>query len=271
MSSTSPRTSTTRERKRPFLTSALPPAATLRARAAGDASPDWLLTTVLLVLGGALSAITILRGIGPHDEGLMLQAGSRIANGQWPYRDFWTNYPPGQPLLLALLQLVFGPSLLAWRVLRVITNAIVALLAFRLAYERAGQAIALLAWLAVAGAMAFPTGPGPNPTAIGLALGSILLARATSGPRRRARRARGAVPDRDRDRGRARRDARRRTREAAAHRCQRAVRRRRVLCAVRDRCAGGARSRPVWVLRHPESSAASVPARASTGRCDRAS
>ena len=45
MSSTSPRTSTTRERKRPFLTSALPPAATLRARAAGDASPDWLLTT----------------------------------------------------------------------------------------------------------------------------------------------------------------------------------------------------------------------------------
>jgi hypothetical protein len=165
-----------RERKRPFLTSALPPAATLRARAAGDASPDWILTTVLLVLAGALSAITIRRGIGPHDEGLMLQAGSRIANGQWPYRDFWTNYPPGQPLLLAVLQLVFGPSLLAWRVLRIATNAIVALLAFRLAYRRAGQPLALLAWLAVAGAMAFPTGPGPNPTAIALALASILLA-----------------------------------------------------------------------------------------------
>ncbi len=176
MNSTSPRTSTSRQRKRPFLTSALPPAATLRARAAGDASPDWLLTTVLLVLGGALSAVTILRGIGPHDEGLMLQAGSRIANGQWPYRDFWTNYPPGQPLVLAVLQLVFGPSLLAWRVLRVVTNAVIALLAFRLANKRAGQAIALLAWLAVAGAMAFPTGPGPNPTAIGLALASILLA-----------------------------------------------------------------------------------------------
>jgi hypothetical protein len=175
MSSTSPDT-TDRERKRPFLSSALPPAATLRARAAGDASPDWILTAVLLVLGGALSAITIRRGIGPHDEGLMLQAGSRIAHGQWPYRDFWTNYPPGQPLLLALLQLVFGPSLLAWRVLRVISNAIVALLAFRLANKRAGQPLALLAWLAVAGAMAFPTGPNPNPTAIGLALASILLA-----------------------------------------------------------------------------------------------
>jgi hypothetical protein len=175
MSSTSAGT-TAQERKRRFLPRALPPAATMRARAAGDASPDRVLTTVLLVLAGALSAITILRGIGPHDEGLMLQAGSRIAHGQWPYRDFWTNYPPGQPLLLALLQLVFGPSLLAWRVLRVLINAFVALLAFRLTYKRAGQPLALLAWLAVAGAMAFPTGPGPNPAAIGLALASILLA-----------------------------------------------------------------------------------------------
>jgi hypothetical protein len=178
MSSTSPSagTSATGERKRPFLTSALPPAAGLRARASGDGSSDWILTTVLLVLGGALSAITILRGIGPHDEGLILQAGSRIASGQWPYRDFWTNYPPGQPLVLAVLQLVFGPSLLAWRVLRVVLNAIIALLAFRLAQRRASQTIALLAWLAVAGAMAFPTGPGPNPSAIALALAGILAA-----------------------------------------------------------------------------------------------
>jgi hypothetical protein len=171
---TGTRPGTSGERKRPFLTSALPPAAGLRARASGHGSSDWILTTVLLVLGGALSAITILRGIAPHDEGLMLQAGSRIASGQWPYRDFWTNYPPGQPLVLAVLQLVFGPSLLSWRVLRVIVNAVIALLAFRLARRRTSQAIALLAWLAVAGAMAFPTGPGPNPPAIGLALAAIL-------------------------------------------------------------------------------------------------
>ena len=53
----------------------------------------------------------------------MLQAGSRIASGQWPYRDFWTNYMPGQPLVLALLQQIFGPSLLAWRVVRTLTDA----------------------------------------------------------------------------------------------------------------------------------------------------
>ena len=35
----------------------------------------------------------ILRGYGPHDEGLMLAWARRIADGQWPYRDFWSNYP----------------------------------------------------------------------------------------------------------------------------------------------------------------------------------
>jgi hypothetical protein len=36
--------------------------------------------------------------------------------------------------------------------------------------------LAVLAWVAVAGAMAFPTGPGPNPTALALGLGALLLA-----------------------------------------------------------------------------------------------
>src|SRR3954467_14061131 len=56
----------------------------------------------------ALSAFTLLRGIGPHDEGLMLQAAARIADGQWPYRDFWFHYGPGQPVLLAPLALAAG-------------------------------------------------------------------------------------------------------------------------------------------------------------------
>jgi hypothetical protein len=131
---------------------------------------------LLFALAAALSGFTILRGISPHDEGLMLQAGSRIASGQWPYRDFWSNYPPGQPLLLAGLQDVFGPSLLAWRVLRTVIDATVALLAYLLARRRAPEPYALLAWLAVAGAMAFPTGPGPNPPAVMLALAALLAA-----------------------------------------------------------------------------------------------
>ncbi|HEX2084682.1 MAG TPA: hypothetical protein VHF89_03290 [Solirubrobacteraceae bacterium] len=103
----------------------------------------------------------------------MLQAARRIGDGQWPYRDFWWNYGPGQPVLLA----PFGGSLVAWRVIRIALNAVVAWLAYRLARRYgAGERAALLAWLAVACAMAWPAGPGPNPTALALAFGALLLA-----------------------------------------------------------------------------------------------
>src|SRR4051812_50185383 len=74
---------------------------------------------LLYAAAAALSGFTILREIGPHDEGLMLQAAARMADGQWPYRDFWFNYGPGQPLVLAGLWKAFGSSLLAWRAPRV--------------------------------------------------------------------------------------------------------------------------------------------------------
>jgi hypothetical protein len=89
---------------------------------------------VLFLLAAALSASTIWFEIGPHDEGLMLQAAHRIASGELPYRDFWWNYAPGQPLLLGAVDAALGgPSLLAWRILRVLLDATVALLAYRLA------------------------------------------------------------------------------------------------------------------------------------------
>jgi hypothetical protein len=160
--------------RQPFLA---PATAHHNQRSDEQASPSTGLQVLLFVLAAALSGFTILREISPHDEGLMLQAGSRIAGGQWPYRDFWTNYMPGQPLVLALLQQIFGPSLLAWRIVRTLTDATVALLAFRLARRRAPESYALAAWLAVAGAMAFPTGPGPNPPALALAFGALLAAR----------------------------------------------------------------------------------------------
>jgi len=132
----------------------------------------------LLLAGAALlSGFTILRSYGPHDEGLMLAWASRVAHGQWPYRDFWSNYAPGQTVVLAALWKVFGPSLLVWRIIRVATDAVVAYLAYRLVRRGAPEWLALLAWIAVAAAMAFPTGPGPNPPALALGLGALLAAR----------------------------------------------------------------------------------------------
>jgi len=131
-----------------------------------------LLALATLVLCG----VTILWQVEPHDEGLMLAWAGRLADGQAPYRDFWCNYAPGQPLLLAGLVKLFGPSLLAWRVLRLVVDVVVALLAYVLVRRRASEGWALAGWLATAGAMAFPAGPGPNATALALGLGAIALA-----------------------------------------------------------------------------------------------
>ncbi|MBN1530592.1 MAG: hypothetical protein JW895_16130 [Thermoleophilaceae bacterium] len=132
---------------------------------------------LLFLAAAALTAVTALWGINPHDEGLALQQAARVMDGDLPYRDFYCNYGPGQPYLLGLLDSALGPSLLTWRIVRVLLDATVALLAYVLARRHASEPLALGAWLAVAAAMAFPTIPSPNPAAIALGLGSILLAR----------------------------------------------------------------------------------------------
>jgi hypothetical protein len=131
----------------------------------------------LALFAGAalLSAITMLDGIQPNDEGLMLQAAARIAHGEVPYRDFWWFYPPGQPLLLGGLWKLLGPSLLTWRVLRVLCDAAVSVLAWRLALRGgASPRAALAVWLAAALAMAYPSGPHPYPPTLVLCLAALL-------------------------------------------------------------------------------------------------
>ena len=139
----------------------------------GSAAPA---AVVLFVLGVLLSGLSIRWGINPHDEGLMLQAGERIADGQLPYRDFYANYGPGQYFLIGGLDGLFGPSLMTWRIVRVLLDAGVAVLAYVLVRRDAPEPLALGAWLAVAAAMAYPSIPHPNPTALALAFGALLLA-----------------------------------------------------------------------------------------------
>jgi hypothetical protein len=128
----------------------------------------------LLLAGTAFAALDLRAGLGPHDEGLMLQWGHRIAGGEWPYRDFWCNYLPGQPLL----QAVIGDSLWAWRWVRAVTGAVAAVLAYLVVRrETTDDRWALAAWAGVAAAMAWPLTPGPNASATALAFGALLAAR----------------------------------------------------------------------------------------------
>lgn len=147
-----------------------------RARASGQ---------LVLAFAIVLAGVRIRDGVGPHDEGLMLSAAGRIASGQLPYRDFWWNYGPGEPVLLAGLVKAFGPSLLAWRIVRVLAGAALAWLCLRLARALgAGEGWATGAGLAAGSAVAWPLTSAPTVFGLVPALGAlVLLARSVRGPR----------------------------------------------------------------------------------------
>ncbi len=134
-------------------------------------------TALLLLLAGALiSGFTILRGIDPFDEGLMLQAARRMASGQWPYADFQWSYGPGQIVLLAATFKAFGTSLLWWRIIRVAVDAAIAFAVFRFVEPEAGLRWGLFAWLTAICVIAEPTSANPFPLALLFGLLAVWLA-----------------------------------------------------------------------------------------------
>ena len=140
--------------------------------------PRWV-AAALFAGAVAVSAFSILRGIDPFDEGLALQAAARITDGQLPYQDFTWAYGPGQPYLIAALNELFAPSLLAWRIVRVLVNGAVTVVVYVVLRERVGTLPALGGALVTACAMAQPL--SANPFALAL-LFALLAVVAAAGP-----------------------------------------------------------------------------------------
>jgi hypothetical protein len=67
----------------------------------------------LLALATWASLTELWLPIGFYDEGLLLSNANAILHGAAPYRDFYSNYPPGVFLILAGLWKVFGVHALA--------------------------------------------------------------------------------------------------------------------------------------------------------------
>jgi hypothetical protein len=152
-------------------------AALRRAPAVALRVPRGALVPVALFLGAALiSGFTILRGVDPFDEGLVLQAARRVSEGQTPYADFIWAYGPAYPYLLAGLSKVFGMSLIEWRILRVLADTGVALLTYLLVRRCVGPRAGVLAWVAAACAMAQPRSANPFAYALLPALGAVVVA-----------------------------------------------------------------------------------------------
>jgi hypothetical protein len=137
-----------------------------------------------LLFAGALliSAFTLRRGGAEFDEGLVLQAAARIADGQAPYADFAWPYGPAHPYLLGWSFDLLDPSLIGWRVLRSLVDAAVAVTVYVLARRQGAPPwLALAGWLTAACAMAQPTSATPFAPALLLALLAVLAAAGRSG------------------------------------------------------------------------------------------
>src|SRR5829696_3353579 len=147
-----------------------------RAVTAAGARGARALPAALWLAAALISGFTMRRYLEPFDEGLLLQGASRIADGQWPYRDFGWPYGPGQPVVVAGLSAVFDPSVVWWRLLRVAADATAALAVWGLVRRPAGERWALAAWLAASVTVAQPTSANPFPVALAFALCAVLAA-----------------------------------------------------------------------------------------------
>ena len=105
----------------------------------------------------------------------MLQAAARIAAGRCPTATSGGSIRRASPTCWAALHALFGPSLLTWRIVRVLADATRrACSPSRSRGRGAGPRLALAAWAAAILAMAYPSGPHPFPIALALALGALL-------------------------------------------------------------------------------------------------
>ncbi len=98
---------------------------------------------------------------GMYDEGILLTNAHLLLAGKVPYRDFYSNYPPGVFLVLAGLFKVFGASIAVERAFGLATHVALALFSGRLAGRLLGTPFSFVAaglvatWLAWLGMTAF--------------------------------------------------------------------------------------------------------------------
>ena len=97
-----------------------------------------------------------------YDEGLIVSGAQRILQGQHPYVDFNSGYPPGQFYTIALVFRIFGSSLLTGRIWDFVWRLAIIGAAYWLAHELAGEQTTLLPLMccaALAGGVGFPLYP----------------------------------------------------------------------------------------------------------------
>lgn len=109
---------------------------------------------VLFILSFAVLRIFLIRPADLYDEGLILVGSWRVAQGQIPYRDFWTVYSPGQFYAVAAFFKLFGTTIESERLWDLLCRCILPVLGYIVAVDVTSRRKALLAWLLLLGCTA---------------------------------------------------------------------------------------------------------------------
>ncbi len=84
-----------------------------------------------------------------YDEGLIDYGAQRVAEGEVPYKDFWTMYGPGQFYALAAFFKLFGSSILTARLFSVLVRSCFLVLVFLLFKRCASRFFSVTCWLSL--------------------------------------------------------------------------------------------------------------------------
>ena len=87
----------------------------------------WL---ILFVISLIYHFSLLYANINVYDEGIVLTGAERVKNGDVPYLDFWTIYPPGQYYVLGGIFKVFGSSVLVERIYDLLIRCFLSLMPF---------------------------------------------------------------------------------------------------------------------------------------------
>jgi hypothetical protein len=112
-----------------------------------------------VLLAAALALLPVLTyPLWIFDEGVALVAAQRILQGDWPYRDFYAVYPPGQFAMLAAVFKLFGATLTVERLYHLACQvALVAMLVrWSGSFLVVPPAVLLCAWVPSFGYAAIP-------------------------------------------------------------------------------------------------------------------